>query len=94
MNLPITREELLSKYTERIDKITDVRDTKMNFSGEDVCQIIHTIMIRNGAKIKIKPTTLYGKYMNTIFDISNEDWEKNYGTKEICNIIYDILESL
>jgi hypothetical protein len=74
MKLPITREELLSKYTERINSIADDIDTKTHFTGEEVCQIIYSIMVKHGAKIKIKPATLYGKYMNSVYHISDEEW--------------------
>lgn len=91
--LNITEEELLKKYNNYTDFISEECNWITTFSGEDVCRIVHNILVDNKANINFSSeelNSLYSDYVKSL-NISLEDWVKNYGIPEIINIIYDII---
>lgn len=96
MKISITREELIVKYKAEVDRIADEFEWKTHFEPKEICDIIYNIIKRSGTKIKIKPEILFAKYMNVIFDKPKNKWPDEYNerVKIICNIIYDILETI
>lgn len=94
--MKITEPELLIQYNLTINKILDECDWKTHFTGQEVCGIVHTILIKNKEEMSITSTTLYEIYNKKIQDlnISDEIWRENYSVPEIISIIYEILISL
>lgn len=90
----ITKEELLKQYTKEINDIAEECDWKYSFSGEEVCGIVHGILVKNKLKTKLTPYTLHVIYAKKIevMSISREEWVKKYGIPEIIDIIYNIIE--
>lgn len=90
----ITKEDLLKQYTKEINDIADECDWKYSFSGEEVCEIVHGILVKNKVKTSLTPYSLHAIYAKKIdsMSINREEWVKNYGIPEIIGIIYTIIE--
>ncbi len=93
IKLPITKEELLIQYNQEIDNICEICDWKTNFTGQEVCSIVHGIIIRTGIKTKLTESKLhviYNKHITSL-NLSDVEWRKNYKIPQIIEIIYNIL---
>ena len=94
--MKISERELLVKYNITIDKILNECDWKTNFTGQEVCGVVCSILTNNKENIIITPQALYELYDKKVKDlnISDKEWRENYGITEIISIIYEILISL
>lgn len=92
-NLSITKDDLLIKYNQEIDKICDICDWKTNFTGQEVCSIIHGIIIREGINTKLTATKLHAIYNKhiTSLNLNDIEWRENYKIPQIIEIIYKLL---
>jgi len=94
VKLPITKKELLKEYTRRINKICDDLDWKTTFSGQEVCGLIHEIMIKNGLVTNLTSYKLHNAYNKAVtkLNITDAEWRENYKIPQIVGMVYDILE--
>ena len=94
--MKITEKELLEKYNTTIDNILDVCDWKTNFTGEEVCQLVHNILKQNNEEPTISAENLHELYSSKVssLNLTDEYWRENYGVPEIISMIYEILLSL
>jgi len=92
--IAITKNKLLKEYKREIDEISDYLENKTQFSGEEICQIVHRILVENNIKTKLTWKKLYTLYHNKVesLDITRDEWVEKYGIPEIIDLIYDILE--
>ena len=92
--LPISKEELLIKYSKRIDDICDIFELKTTFSGEEICDIIHNILTDVGFTTELTSDKLFEIYNEYVIklNLTDEEWRTQYEMAHIVYLIYDLLE--
>lgn len=92
--IAITKKKLLKEYKHEVDEISEYLENKTQFSGEEICQIIHGILIENKVKTNLTTKKLYTLYHNKVesLNITRDEWVEKYGIPEIIDLIYNILE--
>ena len=92
--LNITEEKLLSEYNTSIDNLVDECDWITHITGEMVCGIVVSILLKNKVNITISSEELYKLYDEYIksLNLAKGEWYKKYGIPEIIKIIHEILE--
>lgn len=92
--LGISEEDLLKKYKQHIDFLTDECDWITHFDGEDIISIVYGILMAEKVRIKISQGELYDLYSQHVdsLNLTKEQWVDQYGIPEIIHIIYGILQ--
>lgn len=94
-NLNITKEDLLTRYNEKVDKILDVCDWKTSFAPEEICELICGIIFETDGNI-YSPRVVYDLYMAEIeaLDLKKGEWQEKYNRQDIVYMIYDIIDEI
>jgi len=92
--LNITKEELLEKYNQAIDILTDECDWITYIDGRMVCATVVSILLEYNVNRLIHSDKLFELYENHInsLNLKENEWQEKYGVPEIIDIIYGILE--
>ena len=92
--LGITKKKLLSEYKRAINEIADRDDFRTKFDGDEVCQIVYGILIKNDVKTSLSEDKLYKLYKADVkaLKISTKEWREKYGVPQIISMIYAILK--
>ena len=94
--MKMTEEELLKKYKQKTDDIADECDWVTHFTGKEVCQMVHDVLIKNGEEPLVSAKELYKINSNQIdnLNLTSEEWRDQYGVPQIIHLIYEILTDL
>jgi len=90
--LKFTREELETKYREKLDVFLDDCDWITHVTGHMVCGLVATCL--EEFKMQIIREELFERYSLKVksLGLTDEEWRDNYGITEIIGLIYDLIE--
>ena len=92
--LNISQEELLIQYNESLDRLLDECDWITYITGEMICGLVKSILIKNNIEHKLSSQELFVLYDKKydILNLKEGEWQEKYGIPEIIEFIYEILE--
>jgi hypothetical protein len=90
--LKFTKEELETKYREKLDVFLDDCDWVTHVTGYMVCSLVSTCL--EEFKVQISREKLYEKYTSKVksLGLGDEKWRDTYGITEIIGLIYTLIE--
>jgi len=90
-NFNLTKSELEALYEEELNDILEQCDWVSYITPEHICIIISNLMNKKGFNVPY--TELKGLYMAEVkkINVGAERWNREFGVKEIIDIMHDIL---
>jgi hypothetical protein len=90
--LNFTKEELETKYREKLDVFLDDCDWITHVTGYMVCSLVVNSL--KDFKLEIATEELYERYGLKVksLGLTDEEWRTTYGISEIIGLIYDLIE--
>ena len=90
--LNFTKEELETKYREKLDSFLDDCDWITHVNGYMICSLV----VNSLKDFKLETTTekLYKMYSLKVksLGLTDEEWRTTYGISEIIGLIYNLIE--